>query len=134
MADGSEDPSDHCQRLPREWVNADFSQLVGGYTPGATVDTVNGALGPLFYATMDIAGTPASALVDPGSSATIMSFELFRTIGTMAAIPSEALQPSCLLNHLGQLEPWKQFHVKLCRSWKSLCRTTAEGLSLYPLR
>ena len=40
-------------------------------------NTVEGALGPLFYATVVVARTPVDALVDPGSSATIMSFELF---------------------------------------------------------
>lgn len=46
--DGTEDPSDPFQRLHHEWVNAEFRYLLGGYTPGGTVDTVNGALGPLF--------------------------------------------------------------------------------------
>jgi len=33
--DGSEYPSDPCQRLLLEWVNAEFSLLLGGYTSGA---------------------------------------------------------------------------------------------------
>ena len=45
--DGSEDLSDNYQRLQQEWVDAEFKRLVGGYSPGATMDTVNGALGPL---------------------------------------------------------------------------------------
>ena len=36
---------------------------------------MNGALGPLFNATVDIAGVPVSALVDPGLSAIIMSIQ-----------------------------------------------------------
>ena len=36
---------------------------------------MNGALGLLFNATVDIAGVPVSALVDPGLSAIIMSIQ-----------------------------------------------------------
>ena len=54
------------------------------------VDTVDGALGPLYCATIMIAGTPVEGLVDPGSSATIL-FDLFREIGRKASIPCEAL-------------------------------------------
>ena len=87
----SEDPGDYCQRL-QEWVDSEFSRLAGAYCPEASVDIVDGALGPLFYATVVVAGTPVDALVDPGSSATIMSFELFKKVGTKAGIPWEALQ------------------------------------------
>lgn len=66
--------------------------ISAAYAPEPTVDTVHGALGPLLYATVEVAGTPVKALVVPGSSATIMSFELFRKIGTKAAIPREALR------------------------------------------
>ena len=52
---------------------------------------VDGALGPLYCATIMIAGTPVEGLVDPGSSATILSFDLFRKIGRKATIPCEAL-------------------------------------------
>lgn len=51
---------------------------------------MNGALGLLFNATVDIAGVPVSALVDPGLSAIIMSIQ--------------------------DTEPRQQFHKKLCRS------------------
>ena len=91
-AERSEIPSDHCQRLQQEWVDAEFSRLSCVYSPEATVDAVKGALGPLFYATVSIAGTSVESLVDPGSSATIMSFELFKKIGAKAGIPREALQ------------------------------------------
>ena len=52
---------------------------------------VDGALRPLYCATIMIAGTPVEGLVDPGSSATILSFDLFRKIGRKATIPCEAL-------------------------------------------
>ena len=88
----SEDLGDYCQRLRQEWVEAEFSRLAGAYCPEASVDTVEGALGLLFYATVVVAGTPVDALVDPGSSATIMLFELFKKVGPKAGIPREALQ------------------------------------------
>ena len=88
----SEELGEHCLRLQQEWVDAEFSRLSKVYSPRATVDAVKGALGPLFYATVEVAGVPVNALVDPGSSATIMSFELFKTIRERAAIPREALQ------------------------------------------
>ena len=73
-------------------MDAEFNWLVTTYTPGIAVDTVNGAICPLFYATVAVAGTPMQALVDPGLSATIMSFEPFKTVGTKAVIPREALK------------------------------------------
>ena len=35
------------------------------------METVKGALGPLFYAAVDVAGIPVNAQVDTGSSATL---------------------------------------------------------------
>ena len=68
----------------------------------ADVTTVTGAIGPLYYATVTIVGTPVWSLVDPGSSATIMSFKLFHKIGDAAHIPAYALQKPdiMLLCHL----------------------------------
>ena len=91
-ADEPEDPSDQCQRLQCEWVDAEFSRLAEVYSQGASVDTVSSALGPLYYATVSIAGSSVDALVDPGSSATIMSFDLFRMVGKGAGIPREAMR------------------------------------------
>ena len=55
-------------------------------------------MGPLYYATVTVQGTAVQALVDPGFSATIMSFQLFRKIGQAAHIPASALQkPDILL-------------------------------------
>ena len=58
----------------------------------ANVDAVSGASGPLFTAAITISGTPVKALVDPGSSATIMSFDLFKKVGKAAGIPRDALK------------------------------------------
>ena len=68
-------------------MDAVIQRLTTAYTPEGTVNTVGGALGPLFYAVVEVAGVPVKGLVDPGSSATIMSFELFKEVGTKAAIP-----------------------------------------------
>ena len=51
------------------------------YSSSATVDAVMGSLGPLYYATVTVGGTPVDGMVDTGSSATIMSFNLFKKIG-----------------------------------------------------
>ena len=45
-----------------------------------------------FYAVVEVTGVPVKGLVDPGSSVTIMSFELFKEVGAKAAIPREALK------------------------------------------
>jgi len=89
---GQENPSDQCQRLQREWIDAEFSRLSGVYAAGAAVDTVKGALGLLWYAEVSVAGTPVTAMVDTGSSATVMAFSTFQTIGTKAGIPASALR------------------------------------------
>ena len=57
----------------------------------AGIDTVDGALGPLYCVTVMIAGTPVEGLVDPGLLATILSFDLFREIRRKVSIPCEAL-------------------------------------------
>ena len=62
-----------------------------------SVDAVSGSLGPLYYTTVNVAGVPIEAMVDPGSSATIMSFDLFKKIGHKAGIPKEALKPPDLM-------------------------------------
>lgn len=127
-ADGVEDASDHCKKLQEEWIEAEFQRLSCKYAPGGTVDTVKGALGPLFYGTVSIAGTPVKAWVDPGSSATIMSFKLFQTIGTKAAIPWEALQrPGMMLRDYSQrpILIFAQVNLEFSqRARGSLCQST----------
>ena len=83
---------DECQRLQQEWVAAEFGRLGDIYANEGCVDAVSGALGPLFTAAITISGTPVEALVDPGSSATIMSFDLFKKVGKAAGIPRDALK------------------------------------------
>ena len=49
----------------------------------ATVDAVSGSLGPLYYTTIMLLG---DQFRPPGTSETIMSFELFTKIGQVAGI------------------------------------------------
>ena len=58
----------------------------------ADITSVTGAVGPLYYATVTVESTSVRALVDPGSSATIMSFQLFCKIGQAVYMPASALQ------------------------------------------
>lgn len=70
-----------CQRLQQEWSEAEYARMTAAYNTVAKVDTITGALGPLYYATVFIAGSPVEALVDSGSPATIMSFPFSRSLG-----------------------------------------------------
>ena len=73
------------------------------YTPEGEVDTVKGALGPLYYATVSVSGMPVEALIDPGSSAAIMSFDLFQKVGQRAGVPRSALKrPDVVLRDYSQ--------------------------------
>ena len=78
-------------------------RLAKSYQPNAEVDAVSGSHGPLFYAKVTVTSTSVEAMVDPGSSVTIMSFELFRKIGARAKVPVEALkQPDVVLRDYSQ--------------------------------
>ena len=69
-----------------------------GYDASVVVDQVVGAVGPLCYATVEIVGQTVDAMVDTGSSATILSFELFKRIWKNAKIPTSALsKPDVIL-------------------------------------
>ena len=84
---------DQCRRLADQLAEAEYQRMSKSYSPSATVDAVTGSLGPLYYATVTVSGTPVEGMVDPGSSATIMLFNLFWTIGQKAGIPKEAPKP-----------------------------------------
>ncbi len=66
--------------------------MVTEYQTEVGVDQVTGAIGPLYYAQVKIEGTPVEAMIDPGSSASIISFTLFKKIGKKAKVPSHALK------------------------------------------
>jgi len=94
---------DRCQRLRQEWVDAEFALLSQGYEGKSNVDQVTGAVGPLYYCTVNIAGEPVKAMVDTGSSATILSWDLFQAIGKKANIPKSALyRPKVTLHDYSQ--------------------------------
>jgi len=94
---------DRCQRLRQEWVDAEFALLSQGYEGKSIVDQVAGAVGPLYYCTVNIAGEPVKAMVDTGSSATILSWDLFQAIGRKANIPKSALyRPKVTLRDYSQ--------------------------------
>ena len=93
VTDGEESLDDQCRRLADQLAEAEYQRMSKSYSSSAAVDAVTGSLGPLYYATITISGSPVEGMVDPGSSATIMSFNLFRTIGQTAGIPKEALKP-----------------------------------------
>ena len=48
-------------------------------------------VGPLYYCNESIVGESVEVVVDTGSSATILSFDLFKQIGKKAKIPVSAL-------------------------------------------
>ena len=64
-------------------VDSEFLHMSQAYQ-SADITTVTGAVGPLYYATVTVQGTAVQTLVDPESSATIMSFQLFCKIGEAA--------------------------------------------------
>ena len=97
-SDTTELLSDRCNRLQKEWTDAEFQRMTTIYRSKnengkGIIDTVTGALGPLYYAEVKIAGVPVEALLDAGSSASILSFDLFQKIGHAAGITVDALKP-----------------------------------------
>ena len=86
-----------------------------------------GAVGPLYYVTVSIASEPVEAMVDIGSSATILSFELFKPIGKKANIPVSALCATevvlrTIISGLYLMEPKLNLSSHLMvRAWWPLC-------------
>ena len=73
--------------------------MAQAYHPTGEVDVVTGPLGRLYYVTVKVAGVPVEAMVDTGSSATIMSFALFKEVRKAAKIPREELKPPDVVLH-----------------------------------
>ena len=63
-----------CDSLHKEWTVAEHRRLSQSFQ-------ITGSVGPLYYAHVKVCGQPVEAVVDLGSSATIMSFDVFRVIG-----------------------------------------------------
>ncbi len=79
------------QRLQDELAQVELQRMLTAYPGYLEVDAVSGAVGPLFYSEVKVAGQPVRALIDTGSSATILSFDLFKKIGKVANIPPHSL-------------------------------------------
>ena len=88
---GEETLTDRCKRLREELESAELARMSAEYEACAEVDQVVGSVGPLYYASVEVEGIPTEALVDSGSSTTILSFQLFKQIEKRAKIPSTAL-------------------------------------------
>lgn len=78
--------------LQAELAEIEHRRMKGGYTGCVGVDLVSRATGPTYYAKVKIEGTVVSSKVDPGSSATIISYEKFCEIGKQAGIPAGNLE------------------------------------------
>ena len=88
------DKEKQCEQLHRQWAEAEYQRIKGSLL----VDTVTGSVGPLYYCQLLVAGQPVTALVDCGSSATIMSFELFQVV-KKAGLSSEILHKLDVVLH-----------------------------------
>ena len=118
-------------------VTAEFQRLTQAYTHGS-VTQVTGALGPLYYAPITIAGEVVDALVDPAS---IMSFNTFKRIGPKAGIEKDDLRlPDVVLRNYSRQPIAIGAPVDLEMSWQGKtitspvyvrsCSETAEPLLL----
>lgn len=56
---------------PQDGATEEFRRLSEAYANEVNVTNVTGALGPLYYAAVTVAGETIEALVDPGSSASM---------------------------------------------------------------
>ena len=102
--------------LQEELISIEYERLSQAY---AGVDSVTGAVGPLFYAEVIIENTPVNAMIDTGSSATIISFDLFKKIGRAAKIPRQELQrPDIILRDYNQKPIPIGAKVELTFQWK----------------
>ena len=103
VAHSHETLEDRCQRLKQEWVGAEFLLLSQCYEGKASVDKVAVAVCPLYYYTVNIAGEHVKAMVDTGSSATILSWDVFQAIGRKAQVSASALyKPDVTLRDYSQ--------------------------------
>ena len=121
----AESLEDRCARLQKEWRTAEHQRMSADYQTYAEVGKVTGAIGPLFYATVMVEGMPVEAMLDPGSSATIIPYSVFKGIGKKARIPSESLQPpDVTLRDYNQGPIPVGARVELTFTWKDRAVTT----------
>ena len=114
-----------CTRLREELTTAEFDRLKQSYTDQAKVDLVSGSVGPLYYAAVVIGKIPVKAMVDPGSSATIISFEKFKEVGRQMGIQADSLKrPNLTLYDYSQKPIPVGATVELTFKWKEQEVTT----------
>ena len=90
-------------QLWKELTTLEFQHLTDTYGGTNNVSADPSPIGPLYYAKVDIEGSPVEALVDPESAATLISFDLFKQIGRKANIPPSVLsKPSITLRDYNQ--------------------------------
>jgi len=90
-------------QLWKELTTLEFEHLSELYGGTNNISAVTSSVGPLYYANVDIEGSLVEALVDPGSAATLMSFNLFKKIGKKANMPPSVLsKPSVTLRDYNQ--------------------------------
>jgi len=68
-------------QLWKELTTLEFQHLTDTYGGTNNVFADPSPIGPLYYAKVNIEGSPVEALVDSGSAATLISFDLFKQIG-----------------------------------------------------
>ena len=91
------------EQLWKELTSLEFDHISKLYGGANNVSAVTSSIGPLYYANVDIEGLPVEALVDPGSAATLVSFNLFQKIGKNANLPPTVLsKPSVTLRDYNQ--------------------------------
>ena len=117
--------SERCERLQEEWAAAKWQRMSEDYRSSAGVDAVTGALGPLYFAKVTIESTPIDGMIDPGSTATIIFFDLFRKVGGEAHIPSSAPEvPHVMLRDYSQNPIPIGAQVNLTSRWQDKTVTT----------
>jgi hypothetical protein len=82
-----EQPGRTESELRDEWTKVEFQRMAKAYQPTGDMVAVTGYLGQLFYTTVKVGEVPVEAMVDTGSSATIMSFDTFQNLVKAAGIP-----------------------------------------------
>ena len=115
IASGSSESLDaKCARLHEELAVAEHQRLLSSYVASA-----------LYYAKVEAEGTMVSAMIDPGSSATIVSFEQLKEIGRCAGISVKALKlPDLVLRDYNQQPIPVGAKVELTFRWKGKEVTT----------
>ena len=115
---------ERCHRLQQELAQTELQRMSAAYDDFLKVEAVNGAVGPLFHGEVNMAGVPVKGLIDTGSGATIISFEIFKKIGKTANIPSSSLYPVDLILRDYNRNPIPMgAQVDMEISWKEKCIT-----------